>query len=813
MKISNKVLRSRNALAAGVLSVAMVLQPMTAFAVEPTGDTPEVQDGDTLYLVNCATTDPSVVPSGYDMGMCQSNVDQEYGQDSTGYSWGYDENDLSGKTDGSSPSDLTSSSWYISAGAVYDEATSGIKYEFDLPEGVDSVEVTAGVFIPQWWDDRTVVIELEGEDAGSMNCVDNVLSEETYTVNVDDGVLDFRAKAAADRGDDANKDPMLSYIIVKADVEEEEPEAPSVLTIQSVEANSYQSGNEASKAIDGSTGTHWHSSWATGHPTVADGLYITMDMGQEISNLSQLTYTPRQDRDSNGIYTEYEISVSTDGSEYTKVAEGTWAADKDVKTATFPETAARYVRLTAVHTMGNSDSEADQYACAAELALGAVGDWDRDAEKAALSEALAAAQEYLDSENGKTETELARLNGMIEDAEKTAADGYLAVKEELSGLEVVDDYTVKITLKEPFGAFLSALAFTACSIYDEEATEAAGADFGMVPEATVGSGPFIFESWTPNAELVLTRNDDYWNGPAQIPGVVIRIIPDTETQTMMYESGELDLLDLKTNPEAVDRITETYPDQIVTGPILGVDYVFMNQNVEPLNDVRVRKAIQMAIDRQMILDELYGGRGSIENGLLATGMIGYNDSLPEIPYDPEGAMELLAEAGYPDGFTIELGSDSSDSEMRTMITEIIQSMLAEVGINVEIKKYDQSTWLETRRAGEMPMYVSSWTADFNDPDNFFYTFFGTQENSKIRSINYPDTSVMQEVAKARTIVDEDERMETYHQLETKLIQDDACMVPLWSLDHLFAVSQRTKGFKVSWNGFSDSSFYPVYFEE
>lgn len=472
MKISNKVLRSRNALAAGVLSVAMVLQPMTAFAVEPTGDTPEVQDGDTLYLVNCATTDPSVVPSGYDMGMCQSNVDQEYGQDSTGYSWGYDENDLSGKTDGSSPSDLTSSLWYISAGAVYDEATSGIKYEFDLPEGVDSVEVTAGVFIPQWWDDRTVVIELEGEDAGSMNCVDNVLSEETYTVNVDDGVLDFRAKAAADRGDDANKDPMLSYIIVKADVEEEEPEAPSVLTIQSVEANSYQSGNEASKAIDGSTGTHWHSSWATGHPTVADGLYITMDLGQEVSNLSQLTYTPRQDKDSNGIYTEYEISVSTDGSEYTKVAEGTWAADKDVKTATFPETATRYVRLTAVHTMGNSDSEADQYACAAELALGAVGDWDRDAEKAALSEALAAAQEYLDSENGKTETELARLNGMIEDAEKIAADGYLAVKEELSGLaDSITGEVERLENNEPYITYDSITGTNGDIMYDNNGTE------------------------------------------------------------------------------------------------------------------------------------------------------------------------------------------------------------------------------------------------------------------------------------------------------------------------------------------------------
>lgn len=384
---------------------------------------------------------------------------------------------------------------------------------------------------------------------------------------------------------------------------------------------------------------------------------------------------------------------------------------------------------------------------------------------------------------------------------------------ELEGIEVVDDYTVKITLREPFGAFLSALAFTACSIYDEEATEAAGDDFGMVPEKTVGSGPFIFESWTPNAELVLKRNDNYWNGAAQIPGVVIKIIPDTETQTMMYESGELDILDLKTNPEAVDRITEAYPDQIVTGPIMGVDYVFMNQAVEPLNDVRVRKAIQMAIDRQMILDELYAGRGKVENGLFANGMIGYNESLPAIEYNPEEAKKLLEEAGYPNGFTIELGADSSDSEMRTMITEIVQAMLAEIGINVEIVKYDQSTWLETRKAGEMPMYVSSWTADFNDPDNFMYTFFGTEENTKLRSINYPDTDVIAEVAAARTIVDETERMAVYAGLEEQLMQEEACMVPLWSLDHLFAVSERTKGFAVSWNGFSDSSFYPIYFEE
>lgn len=464
MSKGRKMHRRGNAIAAGVLSLAMVIQPMQTFAA---GDgSADIQDGEVLYLVNCATTDSSVVPDGYEMGSCQTNVDQKYGEDSA-YSWGYDSQDLKGKSDDSSPSDMTSSSWYISDEAVYDETTSGIKYQFDLPEGVDSVDVTAGVFIPQWWTDREVVIELEGEETGSLNCVNNALSEETYTVDVNDGVLNFRAKAGADRGDDANKDPMLSYIIVKANADGGETEDPSVLSIESVEANSYQSGNEASKAIDGNTSTHWHSSWNTGHPTVEDGLYITMDMGKVADNLSQLTYTPRQDKDYNGIYTGYEISVSSDGTDYEKVAEGTWASDKDVKTATFPETAARYVRLKAVHTMGNNSDEADQYASAAELALGAVGDWDREADRTALQNALQKAKEYLESDNGKNETELARLNSMVDDAETVAKEGYLAVKEELSGLaDDLDAEVERLVNDQPYITYDSITGTAAERMYD-----------------------------------------------------------------------------------------------------------------------------------------------------------------------------------------------------------------------------------------------------------------------------------------------------------------------------------------------------------
>ena len=457
---------------AGVLSMAMVIQPMTAFAVEgnPFTEDQIAENDNLLYLVNCGTPDSSVIPDGYDsMGLYQSTVDQRYGEDpETGFSWGLaeDNENMVAVKGGDSASSLTGSYIYTSdTQGTYEAGKSGFLYSFELPDREsDEYLVTVGIDNP-WAQYGTKYEDIIIEDQMVEENLTAEGFEGEYEVTVTDGELNVFVQAHPDSRTESGDDPVLSYIIVKAKTEE--PADPSVLTIESVEANSHQSGNEASKAIDGNTGTHWHSSWETGHPTVEDGLYITMDLGQEVSNLSQLTYTPRQDKDSNGIYTEYEISVSTDGSEYTKVAEGTWAADKDVKTATFPETAARYVRLTAVHTMGNSDSEADQYACAAELALGAVGDWDRDAEKAALSEALAAAQEYLDSENGKTETELARLNGMVEDAEKIAADAYLAVKEELSGL--ADDITAEVERlenNEPYVTYDSITGTAAERMYD-----------------------------------------------------------------------------------------------------------------------------------------------------------------------------------------------------------------------------------------------------------------------------------------------------------------------------------------------------------
>lgn len=380
---------------------------------------------------------------------------------------------------------------------------------------------------------------------------------------------------------------------------------------------------------------------------------------------------------------------------------------------------------------------------------------------------------------------------------------------DLEGFQVIDDYTFKITLKEPYAGFLACLATPAVSIYNEKATEAAGDQFGLDPSLTVGTGPFKFASWTYNDQLVLVRNDDYFQGPSKLPGVVIKIVPDTETQTMMFESGQLDLLDMDFVTEQVDRFEKSYPDQMVSGPRLGITYFAMNEKIKPFDNVKVRKAMQMAIDRQTILDTLYGGRGQLENGIFPHGLIGYNPDLPAIQYDPEGARALLAEAGYPNGFTMEISADMSASDTTNMALEIIKEELAQVGINANIKNYDESTWLDTRKSGDLSTYLSTWTADYNDPDNFIYTFFGSPEKTMNRSLNYPDTQVMDRVVKARNILDQDQRMKEYNALEEKIVDEDAAWVPMFSKLHLFAVSKRVQNYKVPWNGLSDNDFYPL----
>lgn len=377
---------------------------------------------------------------------------------------------------------------------------------------------------------------------------------------------------------------------------------------------------------------------------------------------------------------------------------------------------------------------------------------------------------------------------------------------ELLGIKAIDDYTVEITLAEPYAGFLACLSSSPVCMLDKETTEAAGDKFGIDPEVTVGTGAFNMAEWTVNDSIVLTRNEEYWGGDVSLPGVVIKIIPDSETRNMMFKNGELDILDFDFMLDYIDTYKREMPELLFHTPRVGITYFTFNENIEPLNDVNVRKALSMAINRQEIIDSLLGGVATVENGIYPRGLIAHSNDLPQLKYDPEEAKSLLAQAGYANGFDMEIAVDSSASDSTRTVLEVMAAQLNEVGVNPTIKNYDESTWLATRKDGTLGSYMSTWTADYNDPDNFIYTFFGNENNTKMRSINYYDKSVMDRVSAARIIIDNDERIKEYQDLEKRIVSEDYAWLPMFSKEHYYAVSKNIEGFKPNWAGTSDMRF-------
>ena len=381
----------------------------------------------------------------------------------------------------------------------------------------------------------------------------------------------------------------------------------------------------------------------------------------------------------------------------------------------------------------------------------------------------------------------------------------------LAGIQVIDDTSFSITLNQPYAAFLACLSTPGASILDKETTEEAGALFGRDPSETVGTGPFVFTDWVRGVSMTLEANPDCWSGPPRCAGLDIRIISDSEAQRLLFEKGELDILDLENMGTDAEYFVhgDIYQKYLRQGPRVGIAYIALNQSEGPLQSALVRRAMQISLDRQTLLNAVYSGRGTVENGIFPHGLIGYNPDLPVLPYAPEEARALLAEAGYPDGFPLEISISSSAQQTQRELLTLAAFMWKQVGIDATVREMSEEEFLSLRRSGQLSCYTSTWSADFNDPDNFIYTFFGTEENTRSRSLCYPDGEVIARVQAARSIVDTDARLREYQALEQKIVQEDAAWVPLFSRQHLFIVSDRVQGFTVSWNGWSSNDYRNV----
>lgn len=393
------------------------------------------------------------------------------------------------------------------------------------------------------------------------------------------------------------------------------------------------------------------------------------------------------------------------------------------------------------------------------------------------------------------------LNTDFLDMIKGASDRLSGKAKTVSGITVTDKYTVKIELATPFAPFLANLATPGCGIYNRKTvTQMGNEKFGLSP---VGTGPYKLKEWKVNSQVVLEANKNYWGGKPTLDYIVRRIIPDAETQRLEFEKGTLDVFDLDMAKSQIPyfKSSDKWKNQIVSGPRVGTYYYAVNTKVAPLDNVKVRQAFAMSIDRAQLLSKLYANTGSIAKGVLAPGLYGYDPNLPGIEYSVDKAKKLLTEAGYPNGVSFEI-YQTVDSPQTLQINEAVQAMVAQAGIKVTIKQVDSAAWFGMRGEGKMPMYTTSWSADYNDPDNFLYTFFAPGNTVK-RSFNVMDDSIFKALQDARTVTDAAKRLDLYHQVEKKVVYDYYAWVPLFHLDHLFVVQPRVKNFKVSWNGWSD----------
>ncbi|MBY5415698.1 ABC transporter substrate-binding protein [Rhizobium leguminosarum] len=295
----------------------------------------------------------------------------------------------------------------------------------------------------------------------------------------------------------------------------------------------------------------------------------------------------------------------------------------------------------------------------------------------------------------------------------------------LSGIETPDDGTVIFNLSRPDATFLHVLAINFASVVPKEAVEAAAGDFGKKP---VGSGTFILKDWTIGQQLVFERNKDYFvKGVPYIDSFKVEVGQEPLVALLRLQKGEVDIagdgippakfLEIKNSAEGAQMIVDG--EQLHTG------YITLNTKVKPFDNLKVRQALNMAINKHRIT-RILNGRATPANQPLPPLMPGYDKSFTGYAYDVAKAKALLAEAGYPDGFETVLYSTNTDPQPR--IAQAIQQDLAAVGVKAEVRALAQANVIAAGGTeGEAPMIWSggmAWIADFPDPSNFYGPILG-----------------------------------------------------------------------------------------
>ncbi len=373
--------------------------------------------------------------------------------------------------------------------------------------------------------------------------------------------------------------------------------------------------------------------------------------------------------------------------------------------------------------------------------------------------------------------------------------------------EATSDAEAKVTLAKPFAGFVAALSLPSFSMQSPEAMEKYKADdvsgTAEAPKLSeyatghpVGTGPFKFEKWETGQSVDLSYNEDYWGEKGQIDKITFRVIDDPVARRQALEAGSIDGYDLvsPSDTEALDK--DGY--KVVARQPFTILYLGMNQKVKELSDLKVRQAISYAIDKDALIKQTLpeGTEKAIE--FIPPSVNGYNEDVEEYDYDPKKAKELLKEAGYPDGFTVEFNYPTGVSRpyMPTpeQVFTNISAQLKEVGIKVKAQPDKWSPdYLDRIQGGsDHGIHLLGWTGDYNDTDNFVGVFFGDEKPE----YGFDKPELFESLSKARGVADLEEQTPLYQQINAD-IADFVPAVPLAHPAPSLAFAERVDSYPTS----------------
>lgn len=369
----------------------------------------------------------------------------------------------------------------------------------------------------------------------------------------------------------------------------------------------------------------------------------------------------------------------------------------------------------------------------------------------------------------------------------------------LTAVEAVDPATVRFVLKQPFAAFPSAIATGYFGMASPTAIQKAGARYGTAGSTAVGTGPFILKEWRTGDRIVLAKNPKYWQADRpKSEQLVIRFIADPAARLAQLRAGQLDFtVDL-----APDQRKEVEGDanlQAIARPSLNVGYLALNPSYKPLADVRVRQAIAYAINRPAIAQAFWGDLAKHDAHFLPESLSWANDTqLQPYPFDPQKAKQLLTEAGYPNGFDLELWYMSVSRPYFPTPKPIAEAFAADlnaIGIRVSLKTKDWAAYLADRRKQPgYPAFMLGWIADYGDPDSFYYPHFGPGATNDIG--NWKSDRLFQLLDQGRAAQAQAERAKIYAEVD-RILHQEVLRLPIVHAQPLLAQRKTIEGWMPS----------------